>query len=436
MLKSAPKTSANHRPYVVLGLSTALMVFGGLGAWGAMARLDSAIIAPGFVNIETNRKTVQHLEGGQVDNIHVREGQIVKAGDVLVTLRPIQAEAQLETHQNALDAAMALEARLTAERNTEPTLTFPDDLKSRGSRPMTRKLMDDQLNQFRERRGLLEAQISLLNNRIEQLKKQIKGLKSVETASTGQLASLKVEHGKIKPLADKGSFPINRFLELERRVQDTEGRLGQTTADIAKNEEAIGETQLQILHAQQKFREEVVQALREARLQVGEAAEKIRVSRDILLRQEIRAPLSGMVHNLKLHTVGAVVRPGDPILELVPLAETLLIHARVAPTDINTVETGLDAEVRFPGVKARTTPVVMGKVRSVSRDVLRDENQRDMTYYLAVIEVHDKELPPTLRGKLTAGMPSDVIITTGERTPLQYLINPLFDGIRKTMREQ
>ena len=436
MLKTTPHISANHRPYVVMGLATAFIVFGCLGTWALVARLDSAVIASGIVNVETNRKTVQHFEGGIVSAINVAEGQMVQSGAVLVNLRPVQAEAQLETQSNNLDRALALEARLSAERDGIDHVDFAPELMVRSERPMTRRVINDQDSQFKERRALLEAQVNVLANRLEQLKSQNVGLIAVNNSMIAQLSSLRSEYKKVTPLADRGFFPVNRYMDMERRVHDLVGRQGQSQADIAKNQEAIGETTLQILQTKQKFREEVVQALREARLQVGELKEKIRVSQDVLTRQEIRAPITGRVQNLHFHTEGGVVRAGEAIMEIVPLNDVLLVHAKVAPLDIQNVYTGLEAEVRFPGVKAKTTPLVMGRVRTVSADVLKDDtNQRD-AYYLAIVEVREADLPPILKGKLSAGMPADVLIATGERTVAHYLVSPIMDAARKTMREQ
>jgi HlyD family type I secretion membrane fusion protein len=450
MAASVPRASSNPYPYIVLGCVTTFFVFGGLGTWATLARLDSAILAPGEVSAESNRKTIQHLEGGIIEEILVSESQFVNAGDLLVRLRPVQAEASQETQRNALDAALALEARLTAEQNGASVITFPESLTQRASDPGAlhsisrgpstqrlnlRQLIDDQIHQFEERRVSIITQTDIWGSRIAQAQRQIAGLEAMRVATQSQLRSLSAEYAKVAKLAEESYFPLNRLMELQRRVAEQQGRLGQIESDIARNIELISESKLQIIQIQQKFKEDVAQNLREARLQVSEYREKLRVAADIYSRVEVRAPRSGMVQGLRVHTTGAVLRPGEIIMELVPLDDTLVVHARVSPFDINYVRAGLEAEVRFPGVKDRATPIVLGKVRSVSADITKDDQSKE-PYYLSIIEVKQSDLPFAMKGKLTAGMPTEVLIAIGERTVAQYLISPFYDAVRKSMREK
>jgi HlyD family type I secretion membrane fusion protein len=434
MNETTPRIASNFYPYVYAGALLAVLLFGGLGGWALLAKLDSAVVAQGTVSLESNRKTVQHLEGGIVEQILVHEGQIVREGEVLLTLRPIQVEAGLVTQMNSLDGALALEARLSAEQDQSLVVVFPPELTVRSDRLSTLRAMNDQLTQFGERRASLAGQKGILNNRIEQLKRQGQGLTAVLTAGKAQYGSMVQEYEKVKPLADKGWFSANRFLEMQRRIDELRGKVGQTEADIAKNAEAVEETRLQILQTELRFREEVAQQLRDVRLQVGELREKSRVSKDVLARMEIRAPRGGMAQNLRVHTVGGVVKQGEAILEIVPLNDALIVQAHVMPLDVNQVHVGLDAEVRFPGLRSRTTPLIMGKVRTISADVLKDDTGKE-PYYLAIVEVEPESLPAVLKGKLTAGMPADIMIATGERSVMDYLISPLANAVRKTMRE-
>jgi HlyD family type I secretion membrane fusion protein len=434
-MPDAPRISSNHLPPAIFGLATIGAVFLGLGTWAAFARLDSAVIAPGIITVETNRKTVQHLEGGIVDEIFVRDTQIVAAGDVLLRLRPVQAEASQETQANALDAALALEARLTSEQEARSSIAFPAELAARASRPMTRRVMDDQLRQFDERRQSLANQIGILRNRIEQMQSQVAG-HGANLASTEQsLASLRAEYQRIQPLAAAGRFPVNRAAEMDRRIAETNGRLGQLVADIARTRQTIAETELQIVQTETKFKEEIAQSIREVRMQVAEVREKLRVTKDILARIDVRAPADGMIQNLKVHTIGGVVRAGEPILEIAPASDLFNIQVKVAPLDINHVTKGQDAEVRFPGFKDRTIPLIVGKVRERYLDSTRDEQTRE-PYFLAIVEVREAALPAQLRGKLTAGMPAEVMIATGERTALDYFVGPLLNQIRSAGREK
>lgn len=432
---NAPKFSSNPRPFIRLGYLLIFSTFGLLGTWAALAKLDSAVIAGGSVAVESNRKAVQHYEGGIVEEIFVKESQIINQGDVLVRLRSTQATASAETLGSQLDGASALEARLMAESERATVITFPDRLLERASLPTTRKIIQDQENQFAERRKALEGEGNILRAQIEQLKGQMLGLEAVVSASVQQQENMKEEYIKVRDLNAKGLYPTNRLRAMERDLLQIEGRIGQSRADIARSQQAISETELQIVQTEKKFQEDVLQQLREVRVQIAEYSEKLGVAQDILKRIEIVAPQSGMVQNLKVHTVGGVIRQGDVIMEIVPMNEPLNVQARVSPIDINHVVPALDAEVRFPGYKSRTAPSILGRVRTVSADSLFDEIARQ-PYYLAIVEVPDSAIPDDLRGKLTPGMPAEIMIATGERTVLDYLTAPLFDAIHKSFREQ
>jgi HlyD family type I secretion membrane fusion protein len=431
----APRASSDHGRYVILGGLTAFSVFFGLGTWAAIARLDSAVMAPGIITVETNRKTVQHLEGGIVDEIMVRDTQIVAAGDLLLRLRPVQADASQETQTNALDAALTLEARLIAEQNGAPKVVYPAETLERANRPVTKRTIEGQDRQFAERRASIENQVNILRNRIVQARKQLQGLNASLVGSKASMVSLQAEYKRIKPLADRGQFPVNRAADLQRRVDEGIARVGQIEADVAKTQESIGETELQIIQTEQKFKEDVAQALRDVRVQIGDVTEKIRVTHDVLSRVEVRAPAAGMVQNMRVHTVGGVVRGGEPILDLIPSTDTLNIQARVAPLDGNYIWKGQAAEVKFPGFKDRSIPLIMGKVRERSADTLPGEANKE-PYYLAIVEVLESELPKALRGRLGAGMPVELMIATGERTALEYFVGPLLDALRPAGREK
>jgi HlyD family type I secretion membrane fusion protein len=433
-LPPAPEPPSNYRPFVLFGLVTAFAVLGGLGAWASFARLDSAVMAPGMVAAETNRKTIQHLEGGIVDEILVRDWQVVQAGDVLMKLKPVQAEATALANRLALDAALALEARLLAEQNDAKEITFPADILARKKDPQTAALIADQQVQFERRTKSLTAQVSILESRIDQAKQQIGGLEAQAISTQMQLKSMDEEYKKLSELNKKSYFPLNRLMEMQRRRDEQWSRHEQIKADLAKTSDVIRENELQILQLRSKFKEEVAQGQREVRLQINELTEKLRVSKDVLSRLLIRAPEAGMVQGLKVHSPGAVLRPGDAIMELAPLEDVLIVQTRIAPVDINYVTVGRTAEVRFPGVKDRTIAMVLGTVRTVSADVSIDDKTRE-PFYAASVEVKQADLPAALKGKLRAGMPTDVIIATGERTVAYYLTAPIYDAVTKTMRE-
>ncbi|MDX2290116.1 MAG: HlyD family type I secretion periplasmic adaptor subunit [Hyphomicrobiaceae bacterium] len=428
------KSLGDQWSYAIVGYLLIFMVFGVLGAWTAFARLDSAVIAVGTVAVESNRKKVQHYEGGIVREIMVRENQVVNAGDLLVRLEPLQATAQADVLRGQLDGALALEARLEAEQSKADQLTFPPELMARRHHAAVRKIVTDQQTQFQERKASIDGQVNILSSRIDQLERTITGLKAVEVSTERQMVSLEKELEKVNSLAKRGYYPVNRIMAMERELYSLQGRLGQTVADIARNENGIGEAKLQIILTRQKFLEEVVEALREVRLQIAESHERLRMAQDVVNRLEIRAPLTGVVQSLQVHTLGGVVRAGEPIMELVPVNDSLHIEARINPVDINHVAISGQAEVRFPGFKSRTMPLILGTVQSVSADRMVDEATQE-PYYKAMIEVKEGDIPEEYRGRLTAGMPSDVVIAVGERTVADYLISPITDVARKSMRE-
>jgi membrane fusion protein, type I secretion system len=425
---------AAHVPYAFMGYAIIFLVFGVFGAWSAFARLDGAIVAKGFVAVKSNRKTIQHFEGGIVREILIKESQAVRRGEVLFRLEPVQAEAHAELLQGQIDAALALEARLVAERRKADKISFPPELVARADRLSTRKNIADQEQQFKERRASLQGQVNILRSRIEQLSRTILGLEAMKTALESQLVSLREEYEKVSSLAERGYYPLNRLKSIEREIFSLEGRLGQTIADMARNEKSIGEAKFQILLTEQKFQEAAVDSLREIRVQIPELQERRRMALDVLNRLEIRSPLSGVVQNIQVHTIGGVVRAGEPLVEIVPNNDALHIEARINPVDINHVAIGSDAEVRFPGFRSRTMPLILGKVRSVSPDRMTDPATNE-PYYLGIIEVREVDIPPAYRGKLTAGMPAELFIATGERTVADYLLSPLTDIARRSLRE-
>ncbi len=437
--KNAPVSAADNSgggqwPYTLLGYCLIFLVFGVFGAWSAFAKLDSAVIASGSVTVESNRKRIQHYEGGIVREILVNENQAVNKGDVLFRLDPVQAQAQAEMLNGQVDAAMALEARLIAERQRAKKIEFPQELIDRAGKLATRKYMIDQEQQFKERRASIKGQADILRSRIEQLGRTIAGLDAVRVSTEGQIKSIKEEYEKVSTLAERGYYPVNRLKSMEREIFSLEGRLGQTISDIARNENGIGEAKLQILQTEQKFQEEVIDGLREVRVQLPELQERLRMAQDVVNRLEIKAPLSGVVQNLQVHTVGGVVRAGEPLAELVPINDSLQIEVHINPVDINHVVLGSPTEVRFPGFKSRTLPLILGSVRSVSPDRLVDQ-ATNQPYYLGIVEVKDTQIPEEFRGQLTAGMPADLFIATGERTVADYLLSPFTDVARKSLRE-
>jgi HlyD family secretion protein len=419
----------------MIGYAVIILTFGVMGSWSAYARLDRAVVAQGTVNIDGNRKTVQHLEGGIVNDIRVKEGQAVKEGEVLLRLAPLQAKANADLVRNQLEAGLVLEARLSAELNHRSEIVFPAEIEDRLKvSAELAKVVEDQKVQFRERRGSLDGQVALYESKIAQLQTEIEGIE-VEKDSTGkQVGYINEELVGLRELREKNLIPISRALAMERERTRLEGVIGRAVADNAKAQNGISEAQLQITQLKQKWQEDVSAQLLEARQKINDLREKASVANDILSRQDILAPTSGTVQNLKVFTMGQVIRPGEPMMEIVPANEKLVIHAQLPTVEIEHIREGLTAEIRFPAFHSRRIPVILGTLDSVSHDRLVDEATKQ-PYFLGIVSLDKVTVPEEYRGKIIAGMPAEIIIPTGERTAFSYLVSPLMDSMRRGFRE-
>jgi HlyD family type I secretion membrane fusion protein len=423
------------RRAAAFGYAVIIFTFGILGGWSAVAKLDSAIIAQGLVTVESNRKTVQHFEGGIVREILVHEGQHVMQGDVLFRLDTTQSQANFDNQRAQLDYNLAAEARLVAERDGADTITFPSELAARGNEAQVARAMADQRNQFAERRASLAGQVSVLQSKLDQYKNEIDGLTAERTASQNQLELIGQELKDLLYLQDKNLVSKSRVLSLEREKSKTEGTIGHTTAEIAKAENNIHETQLQIRQLREKFLEDVAGAILEVRQKASELRQKLTTATDVLKRIEVTAPKSGEVQNLKVFTLGAVLKAGEPLLDIVPERDDLIVQAHVSPLDIDKVAAGMHAEIRLPSFHGDLLPIMTGRIASVSRDRMLDEQAKE-PYFLAQVLVDDPSIPAFVRGRLTAGMPAEIVLPTGERTVLQYLVGPLQNRMRGALRER
>lgn len=429
----------DHRAYGRVGFIAIALVFGGLGVWAGFAPLDRAAIAQGQVAVESNNKPVQHLEGGIVREILVRDAQQVKEGDVLFRLQPTNAQANLDLLRKQIDAGLAQEARLVAEQTRADQIKFPADLLARRKVAETDMAIKDQERQFRERKQSLDGQIGILAAQIEQKQQDITGRTRQRDSLAAQMASYHTEMTTVFPLVAKGYYARNKYLALERDANRVEGEFGLAESDILRFGKAIEEAKLQIKQARFKFDDEVSNALNDIRGKISDAREKIVMAEDVLSRVDVRAPRSGTVLGLKVHGVGAVVKPGETLAEIVPLGEGLMVTARVSPSDIESVEIGQTAEVRFANFSSRQVSVILGKVVSLAPDAVVDQtgNQQQQQPYFSVKVVIDyNAVPENIAKKIQPGMQADVIISTGERTAFAYLIGPLKSSFAKTGREK
>jgi HlyD family secretion protein len=425
----------DHRGFARFGYIAIAVVFGGFGLWATLAPLDSAAVAHAKVAAEGDRKPVQHLEGGIVREILVKEAQRVSEGQVLFRLQPTAAQASSDTLAKAIDMAMAQEARLMAESNNEAKISFPTELLARRSIPETAMAIADQTKQFSERRRSLESQTGVFRNRIEQTTKDMAGRKSRLEASKLMHKSIVEELALLEPLKAKGLTTNARILPQQRQKLQLEGDMGQLEADLGKLAETIEESSIQIRLAEQRLREEAQGQLAEVRGKLSELREKAGVARDVLARVEVRAPRDGIVQGIKVQSIGGVVKPGEAMAEVIPVDDLLVLSAQVSPMDIDSVHAGQKTEIKFPAFSRHTTPTIHGKLVSVSADSFMDEVSKQ-SFYRAKVVIEQGAIPDDLRRKLVPGMPADVLIIRGERTALTYLISPLRDAIWKTMRDR
>jgi HlyD family type I secretion membrane fusion protein len=426
---------ASWKRPALIGYIVIILTFGVMGTWSAFARLDRAVVAMGTVNIESSRKTVQHLEGGIVNDIRVKEGQDVKEGDLLLRLAPLQAKANSDLVRNQLEAALVLEARLSAELNKRSEITLPPEIEERLKvSPELVKVVQDQRVQFGERRASLAGQVALYESKVAQLQTEMDGIAVEKSSTEKQVGYIDEELVGLRELREKNLIPISRALAMERERTRLEGVVGRAVADTAKAQNGISEAQLQIAQLKQKFQEEVSSQMLETRQKINDLREKASVANDILSRQDILAPKSGTIQNLKVFTIGQVIRPGEPMMEIVPTDEKLVIHAQLPTVEIEHIHEGMTAEIRFPAFHSRRVPVIVGTLDKVSRDRLVDEATKQ-PYFLGIVSLDKVSIPEEYRGKIIAGMPAEVMIPTGERTAFSYMISPLLDSMRRGFRE-
>ena len=424
------------RSFAIMGYAVVFLTFGVLGGWAAVAKIDSAVVAPGTIALEGNRKVVQHLEGGIVQDIHVDEADKVEKGDLLLRLSDIEAQANLTVTQNRMNVALIIEARLLAERDVADTFTIPDNLKMANPTEKVTSTIKDQQSQFEDRRSILRSQIDILNSQIKQTEEQVRGLEIQKSALDRRVANFESMMDRMRFGEENGLIQSNMLSQREDEMMQIEASRGDIISQIAQAKNALNQTEYEKMKVKQEYKQRANTELKDVRAEISELEERTKVTADVLARTEIRAPGSGTIQNLQVHTIGSVIQPGDVLMELVPKNEELIVNARVSPRDIDNVSAGLDTEVRFTAFKSKLTPIMLGSVRSVSDDIITPENNRESPYYLVRIKVANEDIPEEISGRLTAGMPADVIITSGERTVAYYIASPILDAVRKSLIEE
>lgn len=433
---AASTANISARGQVLAGLLTIAILLGGFGVWSVTANISGAIVAPGEIEVEQNRQVVQHPDGGVVSALFVKEGDQVKAGDILIQLDPVQLQSVRAISQGSLFEILARQGRLEAERDGHDTITFPPELTALfASRADIRALTDGQIRLFNSRIQTLAFQTTQLGKRIGQINNQIDGLAAQETALVAQLALLRTELSNQQTLLEKGLTQASRVLALQREEASILGQQGSLSALTAEYQGKITEVEIEILRLSTQRREEAITQLRDLGFNRLELREKLRGLDERLARLELRAPVSGIIHAMTIFTERAVIRPAEPVLYLVPQDRPLLIAAHVDPIHVDEIFVGQKVVVRFAAFDSRTTPELFGRVTTISADVFTNENT-GQRFYRAGIQLADGEagrLPDGLA--LIPGMPAEAYIRTSDRTPLAYLIKPLADYFNKAFRE-
>lgn len=422
------------RRYLLGGVAACTLLVCGVGTLAATTRLSGAIISTGTLVVESNVKKVQHPTGGVVGEIRVREGSVVRAGDVVMRLDDTVTRANLAIVAKGIDELEARLARLEAERDGRVGVTFPEDMVTRKDEASVARTIAGEQSLFNYRRASREGQKAQLNKRITQLVEEISGLTQQRDAKREEIKLIAVELDSVRKLWKQKFVSIERLTALERDAVRIEGEHGQLTAAIAQAKGRSSEIELQIIQIDQDLRSEVAAELREVQGQSAELVERKVAAEDSLKRIDIRSPQDGIVHQLAVHTVGGVVSPAEPVMLIVPVADRLTVEAQIAPQDIDQLEAGQDAVVRLSAFNQQTTPELTGHLSEISADLTLDQ-RTGAEFYTARVGLSAAEIARLEGLTLAPGMPAEVFFPTGDRTILSYLVKPLSDQVRRAFRE-
>jgi len=406
------------------------VVFGG---WGYFVPLDGGAVAPGVINPDSGKKTIQHLEGGIIADLRVREGETVRTGQPLVILESTQARAAHEALVQQRLSLLARKARLDAEKTGQSRIELLPELRS--ADPQIRSIVEAQQEVFDARRSTHATRRDILAQRIGQLAQQIKGYEAQVESASRQIDFISEELGAKEYLVGRGLAPKPEALRLKRADAEISGKRGEYVAEIARARQQIGESQLQILAVEAERADQIAADAEKVRAELTEVTEKLQASADVVKRTVVVAPVSGTVVDVKFKTIGGVVQRGEPIMSIVPADDELIIEARLTPLDVKAVHGGLEAQIHLSAYRSQIVPKIPGTVRTVSADRLTDDATRQ-PYYLARVAVDRQtlqRLAPSV--DLIPGMPVEVLVVTERRTMVDYLVRPFRDALWRSLRE-
>lgn len=433
MAQDMPVIHTSLKGPVTAGLLIILVFVIGSLVWASTATLASAVIASGQLKVDSNRKQIQHLDGGIVTDILVSDGQQVKAGAPLIILDPVQAESSLGIVASALFSAEVQKVRLQAERDglvapdfsAISTINYNDE----------DNLIKAQQSLFDIRLSVQKSQEEILNQQITNLQSQIEGYESQQVSTKKQLDISRDELNNLQELKKQGLVGNERLLELQRNIAQLEGRAGELISAKAGAKASIDEKRLELVRIKRSFNEQVLAELQEIESQILDLKERNNAASHQLKQMIVYAPVDGSIVGLNVHTIGGVVVPGQLLMEIVPANDLLIIEGQVSPADVDDLHVGQFARVKLSGLQQRTTPELQGSLKYVSADSILDERS-GMSYFIIRVTVTAEELAKLATDQLIPGMPAEVFVQTGERTAMDYLLQPLTDTIDRAWRER
>lgn len=428
----------DERPFplklIFVGLLLISSFIGFFSAWTVIAPIESAVVSPGIVSVASHRKQIQHLEGGIVEDILVRDGDHVKQGQVLIKLRDVRQTSELRQLERRHIEVQGVIARLLAERDGKAQIEFPEELLTQAEKPLVSSVVTGQENIFRTRIKLVHDKLSVLEHKIAQKKEEINGLAGQIEAKKRERDLLKKELATIQKAAEKNLVPKSEGLKLQQRLAQIDGDLIEYQAEIERTQQNILEIQVHMSEAQAQRISDITEELRSQRALFYELSQKIIAVGDVLQRTEIVSPIDGIVVNLQVHTADGVIAAGQPLLEVVPAGDKLVVYAYIDPNDIDEVRIGMPADVKLTSISRRMRVPLEGVVANLSADRLSG-SQKGTSYYQARIELNpDSDALESTR--MIAGMGAQVFIRTGSRTPLDYLLAPITRSLQLGLKEQ
>lgn len=418
-----------------LGLIIILIFFGGLFIWIFFTKIESAAIAPGKITVIGSNRVIENYDGGILEEIKIKDGQRVKKGQILLVLDKTEASVAFTINQQAFFSLLSMKARLESELNEQTQVIYPKEIISNEIYSAVKATVSLQNRIFVENNASFNRDIEIYKQEIYQIQKQMGGSEAQLRSLQTQLVFLNKELKEMRALEAERLIKQSQLFALEREAANVNGQIGQQQAQIAMYQEKVGQTQLQINALRDKRKKELLDQLHDTQEKLDEITQRYKAADARLARTIIISPIAGVVSNLKVHTVGEVIKPGEPLMDIVPTGEEMTATVRVNPLDIDVVHPGLVAKVRLTAYKQRTTPLVMGTVDDVSADALQDE-RTDRSYYEASIVIDAKELARLKNVSLYPGMPVEAMIITNRLSPFMYFMDPIIRSFEKAFREQ